>query len=292
MRDRQGDPPARRGSASRASSRRCSRRGRTGEPGGLRRRRGRGTLRGLDPGWRTVRHAVRRNGLALDRSGCALPQGGRRPRAPRLPRAVGCRPCHPRDGDPFFEELQEVYDEIGEALPPDAHCRGRRSWTTTATRSRRVACSRSSTSRSTTGRRSMTRRLHRPAEHVLGPHRHAGVAARPSLPRDPPTPRDTIRRRGATALGRRPPDRPAPFDLTVGHCAARRAKAGEPRPTRTATSVVGRDREPAAALRQPVGNGDQPAHGWCGAVGRPDEVDGQCRRGAASATRATPCGSW
>jgi SAM-dependent methyltransferase len=26
----------------------------------------------------------------------------------------------PRDGDPFFEELQEVYDEIGEALPQDA----------------------------------------------------------------------------------------------------------------------------------------------------------------------------
>jgi SAM-dependent methyltransferase len=26
----------------------------------------------------------------------------------------------PRDGDPFFEELQEVYDEIGESLPPDA----------------------------------------------------------------------------------------------------------------------------------------------------------------------------
>jgi SAM-dependent methyltransferase len=24
----------------------------------------------------------------------------------------------PRDGDPFFEELQEVYDEIGESLPP------------------------------------------------------------------------------------------------------------------------------------------------------------------------------
>jgi len=24
----------------------------------------------------------------------------------------------PYDGDPFFEELQEVYDEIGEALPP------------------------------------------------------------------------------------------------------------------------------------------------------------------------------
>jgi len=26
----------------------------------------------------------------------------------------------PYDGDPFFEELQEVYDEIGESLPPDA----------------------------------------------------------------------------------------------------------------------------------------------------------------------------
>ena len=26
----------------------------------------------------------------------------------------------PRGGDPFFEELQEIYDEIGEALPPDA----------------------------------------------------------------------------------------------------------------------------------------------------------------------------
>jgi SAM-dependent methyltransferase len=26
----------------------------------------------------------------------------------------------PYDGDPFFEELQEVYDEIGEALPPGA----------------------------------------------------------------------------------------------------------------------------------------------------------------------------
>jgi SAM-dependent methyltransferase len=26
----------------------------------------------------------------------------------------------PRDGDPFFEELQEVYDAIGEALPPGA----------------------------------------------------------------------------------------------------------------------------------------------------------------------------
>lgn len=26
----------------------------------------------------------------------------------------------PRDGDPFFEELQEIYDEIGESLPPGA----------------------------------------------------------------------------------------------------------------------------------------------------------------------------
>ena len=26
----------------------------------------------------------------------------------------------PYDGDPFFEELQEIYDEIGESLPPDA----------------------------------------------------------------------------------------------------------------------------------------------------------------------------
>ena len=26
----------------------------------------------------------------------------------------------PRDGDPFFAELQEVYDEIGESRPPDA----------------------------------------------------------------------------------------------------------------------------------------------------------------------------
>lgn len=26
----------------------------------------------------------------------------------------------PYDGDPFFEELQEIYDEIGEPLPPDA----------------------------------------------------------------------------------------------------------------------------------------------------------------------------
>jgi SAM-dependent methyltransferase len=26
----------------------------------------------------------------------------------------------PRDGDPFFEELQQVYDEIGESRPPDA----------------------------------------------------------------------------------------------------------------------------------------------------------------------------
>jgi SAM-dependent methyltransferase len=26
----------------------------------------------------------------------------------------------PYDGDPFFEELQEVYDEIGESVPPDA----------------------------------------------------------------------------------------------------------------------------------------------------------------------------
>jgi SAM-dependent methyltransferase len=26
----------------------------------------------------------------------------------------------PVDGDPFFEEIQEIYDEIGESLPPDA----------------------------------------------------------------------------------------------------------------------------------------------------------------------------
>ena len=26
----------------------------------------------------------------------------------------------PYDGDPFFEELQDVYDEIGESLPPGA----------------------------------------------------------------------------------------------------------------------------------------------------------------------------
>jgi SAM-dependent methyltransferase len=27
----------------------------------------------------------------------------------------------PRGGDPFFEEIQEIYNEIGESLPPDTH---------------------------------------------------------------------------------------------------------------------------------------------------------------------------
>ncbi len=57
----------------------------------------------------------------------------------------------PRGGDPFFEELQDVYDEIDDS-PPAASGRGPRSCRTTAPPSRRAGCSRSSTSRSTTGR--------------------------------------------------------------------------------------------------------------------------------------------
>ena len=41
----------------------------------------------------------------------------------------------PYVGDPFFEELQEIYDEIGESLPRMRHCLDRRNCPTTATKS-------------------------------------------------------------------------------------------------------------------------------------------------------------
>jgi hypothetical protein len=64
----------------------------------------------------------------------------------------------PYDGDPFFEELQEVMTRSASPSRPAPHCRGLRSWPTTAMRSRQAGSSRSSTSPSTTGRPSTTPR--------------------------------------------------------------------------------------------------------------------------------------
>jgi hypothetical protein len=42
----------------------------------------------------------------------------------------------PYNGAPFFEELQDIYDEIGEFLPPATALSRPRNWATTATTSR------------------------------------------------------------------------------------------------------------------------------------------------------------
>jgi SAM-dependent methyltransferase len=131
----------------------------------------------------------------------------------------------PRDGDPFFEELQEVYDEIGESLPPG----------TALPRPQELADDRAEIEAS--GLFDVTditqydwetvydAEGYRPAEHVLGPHRDAGLATRPSVQRDPPTARDENKRPLATALGQRPPHRPTPHGLTSAPTKPRRLRA-------------------------------------------------------------------
>ena len=48
----------------------------------------------------------------------------------------------PDGGDPFFEEIQDIYDEIGEGLPPGRVRRGPASCPTTGPGSRPAGCSR------------------------------------------------------------------------------------------------------------------------------------------------------
>jgi SAM-dependent methyltransferase len=62
----------------------------------------------------------------------------------------------PYDGDPFFEELQDIMTRSASPVRPTPRCHARRSWETTAARSRPAGCSRSSMSRGTTGKPSTT----------------------------------------------------------------------------------------------------------------------------------------
>ena len=49
-----------------------------------------------------------------------VPEDVRRPEARRAPVVLVGAHVFPDGGDPFFCEIQDVYDEIGEGLPPDA----------------------------------------------------------------------------------------------------------------------------------------------------------------------------
>ena len=90
----------------------------------------------------------------------------------------------PYDGDPFFEEIQDVYDEIGESLPPDS----------VLPRPQELEDDRAEIEAS--GLFDVVDVTQydwetvydadgyiEPAEHLLGAHRDAGLAARPALRR-------------------------------------------------------------------------------------------------------------
>ena len=59
----------------------------------------------------------------------------------------------PYDGDPFFKEIQEVYEKIGEGMPAGSALPRPQELADSLPRSRRAVCSRWSTSPNTTGRR-------------------------------------------------------------------------------------------------------------------------------------------
>ena len=137
----------------------------------------------------------------------------------------------PYDGDPFFEELQEIYDEIGESLPPDA----------VLPRPQELADDRDEIESSglfdvaddqpvRLGDRLRRRRLHRPPEHLLRPHRHAGVAAGPALRRNPPASLPATRRPPPQTLGRRPPGGSTPPLTTGGSSGGSSSSHGTPPP--------------------------------------------------------------
>ena len=56
--------------------------------------------------------------MALDRSRPALPARLAGAAARRSPGHLGGGTRVPRGGDPFFEQIQDIYDEIGEGQPP------------------------------------------------------------------------------------------------------------------------------------------------------------------------------
>ena len=65
---------------------------------------------------------VRGHGVALDRPGGAVPAGLGGAAARRAPGPVGAGARVPRRGRSVLREIQDVYDEIGEGLPPGATC--------------------------------------------------------------------------------------------------------------------------------------------------------------------------
>lgn len=119
----------------------------------------------------------------------------------------------PDGGDPFFRQIQGVYNAIGEGLPAGAvwprpgelpdrtgeiEANGLFGGPHPALR---------------LGTRLGRRRLHRAAQHLLRPHRHGGLETRAALHRDPPPSEPPSRRCRQAPLGcgaaRRPPPRPA-----------------------------------------------------------------------------------
>ena len=97
----------------------------------------------------------------------------------------------PDGGDPFFREIQDVYDEIGEGMPPGSGFAkpddARRPARAEIDGERPVH--RRDDPAVRLGDHVHRRRLHPPARHVLRAHRDGAVAAGPALRRDPPPPR-------------------------------------------------------------------------------------------------------
>ena len=115
----------------------------------------------------------------------------------------------PAGGDPFFQDLQDVYDEIGEGMPASAgfYAPGEQP-------DDRAAIERSGHFEVTRVRyfdwevRYTASRVHRAAQYLLQPYRHDARAARPAVRRDTPAPGCTPGRDRAAALGHRPADCP------------------------------------------------------------------------------------
>ena len=108
----------------------------------------------------------------------------------------------PDGGDPFFEEIQEVYDEIGEGLPPDA----------VRARPGELEDDRAGIEASglfeVTGVRQYDwervydgRGVHRAAQHVLRAPDHGGLAAGPAVRGDPAAAGAAAGPVGAAGLG-------------------------------------------------------------------------------------------
>jgi SAM-dependent methyltransferase len=136
----------------------------------------------------------------------------------------------PEGGDPFFREIQPVYDQIGEGLPPGAA--GPQPDELADERPEIEASGLFEEVRDPAlrlGARVRRDGLPRPARHVLRPHPDAGREAGAPPSGDPPPPLGASRRTAPPPLGRRAPRR-APPRLSPGRTTSASARRDPERP--------------------------------------------------------------